>query len=85
MDYDYPEYIEYARNKANNSTMIWASVNSYILDTLEKGKKAGQSLEEVAGIFEQFAGEPKKNEPVCISHIRSAAKQIRARKELLLI
>lgn len=82
---DFPRYIESAREHVKRSNHLWKDINFFILHSLEQGEQMGMTLEDVANLLEQAAGEKKQGEPVCLSNLRGAARQIRAREELVLI
>ena len=82
---DFKTYIESAKKHVDRSNMLWLQVNRYILHILEEGEQMGMTLDQIAEHLEQAAGKAEKNEPVSIGNIRVAAKQIKAREELVLI
>jgi len=83
MDFDY--YIEQMGKIKNRSNLLWAATNGFIFSVLVEQQKKGKTLDDAADILDSAAGKPHKREPVSICNIRTAAEQIRARKELVLI
>ena len=82
-DFDY--YIAEAQKAENRSVALWKGINQCIRTVLETQRKKGNSLNFVANALDEIAGPENKNEPVSIGNLRVAARQIRARKELVLI
>jgi len=80
---DFKHYIEAAKVDVKRSNGLWAHINSFILHSLENGEEMGMTLDDVAELLEQAAGESYAI--VSVSSLRVAAKQIRAREELVLI
>ena len=81
--YDY--YIQTASKSVERSNGLWLHVNRAILQTLVDGQKQGLTLKEVAKTLYKLAGRRSKNEPVCITNFRSAAKSISQGVELVLM
>jgi hypothetical protein len=79
-DFDY--YIAEAQKAEDRSYDLWKGVNQCIRSVLETQRKKGKSLNFVADALDEIAGDAKMT---CVNNLRIAAKQIRARKELVLI
>jgi hypothetical protein len=56
----------------SRSNALWLQVNRYILSVL----KSGKTREEMVAALNNAAGPEKKNEPVSLCSLRTAAKQI---------
>jgi hypothetical protein len=79
-DFDY--YIAEAQKAEDRSYGLWKGINQCIRSVLETQRKKDKSLNFVADVLDEIAGDAKIT---CVNNLRTAAKQIRARKELVLI
>ena len=84
-DFDY--YIAAAQKAEDKSVGLWKGMNQIIRSVLEGQRKKGTPLSGIPAILEYIAGPKKKRQGdmVSIENIRIAARQIRARKNLVLI
>ena len=81
-DYDY--YIAAAREAEERSDGLWHGINQCIRSVLETQRKKRTPLSKIPGILRYISGPKTKLAVVEAENLRIAARQIRARKELVL-
>ena len=80
---DFAYYIEEAGKAEKRSNGLWQCVNAYIRGVLIRCKEEGKTLKDAAEILKKSGR--KKGEPVSMSNLRGAARQIERDEDLVLI
>lgn len=75
------ESIESMKQIVARSSMLWLNVNTYILRVLQ----SGMSREDMVSVLRQSAGPEKKDEPVSIGNLRTAADQLECGEKVVVL